>query len=115
MRIVQEQLLSAVDAAQASQTSAAMDARQLFAASGHVVATGTDPVGALKFQASNDNVTFPTAPTNWVDIPTITVSVTAAGQFLIPKFDLAYGWIRAVYTKTSGTGAITLNFTGLGF
>jgi hypothetical protein len=115
MRNVQDTLLDAVDAAEATQTSEWIDVRQIFAGSIHVVAAGTDPVGSVKVQVSNDNVTPPQLPTNAVDLGSATVAVSAAGQFLIPRLELSYGWLRVVYTKTSGTGTITAKLNAQGF
>lgn len=91
-------------------------------------------VGTLKLQGSNDNVangqppySSPNDPTNWADIPNellsvvavastaaVAVSVSAAGSVLLPAQDIAYKWIRAVWTYTSGSGTIVVNVHGIG-
>lgn len=95
-----------------AQNSSAIDCSYHLSSSVHVVATGAgSPTGAVKVQVSNDK----SNPTNWVDLATVTVSTTTAGNYLIPKFELAYQWIRVVYTKTSGTGNITAIYKSCGF
>src|SRR5579872_4422788 len=95
----------------ASQTSAgtinsdAIPTQNVLSVSAQAVATGGSVAGTAKLQASNDNVTTGSGavPTNWTDIASATVSVSAAGTFLIPKTEICYQWIRVVYTN-SGTG-----------
>lgn len=104
--------LSAIDASTAgSQHSAPIPTSQILACSVQVVAVGT-LTGAVSIEASNDpdkNPADPSyAPTNWVAIPSATVTVSAAGQFLIPKTELCYEFIRIVYTKTTSTGTPTV-------
>ena len=117
MRFVNDPLLASADATQASQTSVAVNASNLMAASVGVVAVGGTITGTLKLQACNDNPAATGAPTNWVDISGATVSVTGAGNFLIPKLDCAYQYLRVVYTKTtSAAGAlISANINAIGF
>jgi len=81
----------------------------------NVIATGT-LVGSIKLQQSNDKLGIigSTSPTNWVDIASKTVAVTAAGVFTIPTFDISAGFVRAVYTATSGTGNITAQIHAIG-
>lgn len=75
------------------------------------------PVGSVKIQVSNDNV--PVAQgvnpslnvVNWVDLPSSTQAVAAAGQFFLKDQDIGYLWARLVYTRTSGTGTLTVNAT----
>jgi hypothetical protein len=85
------------------------------------VATSTaDEAGVLKFQASNDRRSGPTdtgsAITNWVDIPSATVNITAGGgPYLIPKFDVSHSWIKMIYTHSSGSGSVTARAKSVGF
>jgi hypothetical protein len=103
MRYVNDTLLNQADATQTSQTSQAIDASSYIAASIVAIAAGGTITGTLVVQASNDLLN----PTNWVAIPSQTVSVTGAGVFIIPKFDVSYQWLRIVYTKTtSAAGAL---------
>lgn len=112
MRYLRETLLSGANAA-VNQTSAAVDCSYVIAASLQVVSTGT-AAGTVKLQASND-APGPGSPSNFTDIPSASVAVAGAGSYLIPKLDISYQYIRAVYTFTSGTGTITLNLKSIGF
>lgn len=116
MRSLRDTIISSGDAS-GNLISIALDSSYLFATSAQAVATGS-PVGVLKLQFSNDHAfASPNnqTPTNWSDIPNATVSISAAGVFAIPRTELCYQWIRAVYTFTSGTGAITVETNSLGF
>jgi hypothetical protein len=113
MRSFNEPILNAADAS-VNQNSIIVDAQNLHLASLHVTMTGT-AAGTVKFQASNDEPRNGTAPSNWVDISGATVSVSAAGQFLIPKLDVCYNFMRAVYTFTSGTGTVTAKMHMIGY
>ena len=109
--------INAADLSQ-DQNGIAIDASSLFAASAHAIVTGSSPAGTLKLQASNDTPPIlggTKIPVNWVDIPNATVSVSGVGDYLIPKTDLAYMFIRAVWAKSAGTGAITVNIKESGF
>lgn len=73
------------------------------------VISGT-PTGTIKLQASNDPETndtqplgtpFPT-PTHWTDITGSTFTVTTAGNTMWNVADVAYNYVRVVYTDTSG-------------
>lgn len=72
---------------------------------------GTSPSGTLKLQGSNDQpgggnpAVF--QPTNFSDIASATVTVSAAGTFATPVTELAYRWVRAVWTYTSGVVTVT--------
>ncbi len=107
MRILNEQIISAGDASQATVTSLQVDTTHIGLFSVVVAITGS-PVGSLKLQASNDN------GTTWADMG-ITQAVSAAGNFYLTAPDLACGDIRVVYTKTSGTGAINAYANCKGF
>lgn len=100
--------------AAATVTSAAIPALNLFYCSAQCSATGAGAAGTMKLQASNDRpVASGAVPTNWSDIPSATVSISAAGAFLIPKTELCYEWVRVVYTNT-GTGTFSVVFKALG-
>ncbi len=82
-----------------------------------VWSAGTSPIGTLNLQASNDGVTDGASVTTWTDVPvsvyTGSVAVTGnTGSSLINAFNAGYKWCRAVYTRTSGTGTITVRFFG---
>lgn len=111
MRTNNTKALDAINIATASVTSSAIDTEFVFNASVIVKVTGSSPNGSVKVQASND-ISSPlngNAETNWVDIASQTVSFTDVGVYIIPKFDVCYQAIRLVYTKVSGTGALTAN------
>ena len=113
MRSFNEPIINGADAS-VNQNSQIVDARNLHLASVHVSMTGT-AAGTVKLQASNDEPTTGLPPSNFVDISGATVSVSAAGQFLIPKLDVCYNYIRAVYTATSGTGTVTAKIHMIGY
>lgn len=105
------QPLKAADAS-ADQT-AIIKAGQLIQCSLQCVVTGAS-TGTLKLQFSND-ITDPTvpngaAPTNWVDIPSASITVSAAGVTGLVKMDLAYNYLRVVWTHNNGSaGTISVN------
>lgn len=117
----QRTMFSAV-ANTATTNSEAIECVDVIAISVQAVSTGT-PTSVLKIQASNDSpVGKPGVssgvftPTNWTDIASATVSIGAAGTFLIPKTDLCYEFIRLVLTGTGGaTGTTTVNIKVLGY
>lgn len=75
--------------------------------------TGTSPVGVLIIEASNDyNATTSTAGT-WVTLDfgsSIAISGNT-GSHQININQLPYSYLRATYTKTSGTGTLKLYMT----
>lgn len=120
MRQSAKQIFAAADAS-ANQTSDPIQAQNLFNGSVTGVVTGAS-TGALKIQVSNDIPNpvesvpgvIPTI-TNWADLSGVTVTLSAAGVFIIPKFDICYEWIRLVYTKNNGSaGTISANLKTLG-
>jgi hypothetical protein len=111
MRFLQNTVLNA-GVLGTSFTSAAIDASYLITISAIATISNTSTNGVVKFQASNDSAI--SAPVNWVDIPSATVTLTSAGSYIIPKTDLSYQWIRIVYTNGGGSGVITINYKALG-
>lgn len=84
--------------------------------------TGT-PTGTIKLQASNDPETNDTVPlttappTHWTDIAGSSFSVAAAGSTFWNVTDVAYNYVRVVYTDGSGaasTAVMTTVFNGKG-
>jgi hypothetical protein len=116
MRTVDVNSINAGDASQATLTGTAVNVSFCKLMSCKVLGAGGATVGVLKLQGSNDPVSgaIPVAPTNWVDLTSRTVNVTAAGYFDIATFDNATNWVRAFYTKTSGTGTITAQIHAIG-
>lgn len=84
--------------------------------------------GTLKLQISNDNpVPTLSGPPNgadpaakvvyWTDYSGSSQSVVAAtgtSSFLWNVIYPGYRWVRAVYTATSGSGIMTINYMGKG-
>jgi hypothetical protein len=107
-------VLSASDTA--SQTSAAIDSQQLMGASFHIYFGDNTVAGSVKLQASNDicatnySAQYNFVPTNWVDIPSASVSIVAGAPELItlPNTSTMYRFMRVVYTFSSG-GSSTIN------
>lgn len=79
------------------------------------VITGS-PVGTLKLQISDDVVPPSLGPdqslnvVNWSDYTGSSSSVSGAENFTYNLLESGYGWIRLVYTKTSGTGTMNVSF-----
>ncbi len=72
------------------------------------VASASSPVATVKLQGSNDpppaeNRANVFTPTNWVDVPDASASISANGTvgFQTPW---AFRWAQVVYDYTSGTG-----------
>lgn len=112
MMFLRYSTLNGADAS-ASINGLAIDVSKAIQISAQVITTG-DAAGTLKLQVSNDAPVGPqyeptAQPTNWNDIPSATVTISAAGTLLIPKTDVCYDWIRVVYTRSSGAGTITVN------
>lgn len=101
---------------------APLDCSNLFNVSVQAVSTGT-PTVVIKIQASNDPIigcpldaNGAPVPQNWTDISGATVSIGAAGSFLIPKLDICYQWIRVVMTSGSAdTGQTVADLKALGY
>lgn len=74
------------------------------------------PVGTFKLQASNDpGRTYlpgqlPQSDTvvNWTDIAGSSQAISAAGDIMWDVQNAGYTWVRIVYTKTSGSGSVTI-------
>ena len=106
-------MLNAADASLASSTSQGIYIAHM-SNLGFVITSAGAPVGTLTIQVSSD----PVAPTtsgdpagnvvNWASLssPTAISSATSAAVNLQLQ---GYLWVRVVYTKTSGTGTITVN------
>jgi hypothetical protein len=109
MRLLNDILMNASDAS-ANVNSLGIDSSFMVAVSASAVVTGT-AAGTLKLQACNDKLT----PTHWIDVPSASQAVAGAGNYLIPKLDVAYQWLRVIYVSTSGTGTITANLKSIGF
>lgn len=110
MRNVCCNILSAADSL--TTNGSQIDANQLVSASFQSYFGDTSAAGTFKIQASND----PTGPqtsrqnfvaTHWTDIPDATATITSGASAIITIANMAYSWVRAVYTSTA-TGAQTI-------
>lgn len=101
MRNVNASVLSASD--NASTNGSQIDAGQLVASSFHAYFGDARAAGTFKLQASNTpgNVQSNTVAANWVDIPNQSATISAGGSALLTIANMAYRWIRAVYTTTA--------------
>lgn len=80
------------------------------------------PIGIISLQVSNDNV--PISPTiggdpaanvvNWSDYTNSATAVSGAGNFMWNMTLMGFKWARVIYTRTSGTGSLTVEFMGKG-
>jgi len=93
-----------------------LDSQLWVSASFHLITGGSGDSGTFKLQASNDvsaagyspGATLPTIA-NWVDLPNQSASITSGGAAILTITACAYRWVRAVYTKSGGTDAVTVN------
>ena len=106
MRYSNPVLLNGVSAA-VNQTSSAIDVSSMVAASAEAIVTGTS-TGTLAIQASDDGVNFGSISES--------VSISGAGTYIIPKFDLSYLRLLAVFTASNGqSGTITVTLKTDGY
>ena len=78
-----------------------------------VTVTGSTGAGTVSLEASNDSgsTAFPIGefvPTNWVAVPNASVAISGDGQYLVPVTNLAFQFLRVVFTRTSGSGGVLL-------
>lgn len=69
----------------------------------HGIWTGS-PVGTISVQGSNDG-------TNFVEVASQATG-GSAGQYLLNVEKAGYKFVRVQYTRTSGTGALTVYLSG---
>jgi len=115
MRQVNTQVLSGSDAA--TVYGSQLDTNQIINSSFHCVISDNTAAGTFTVQASNDICAVGQGDqnfvvTNWVNIPSATVTLTAGQkQGIIFVSESAYRWMRAVYTSTTpGTGTVVVNW-----
>lgn len=101
-------------AATGSLNGTAIPTTQALQSSFQIVTGDTAVAGTVKLQMSNDqnpsgdyDKTF--VPTNWSDIPSATSTVTAGVGPCIQLANMAFRYIRVVFTRTGGTTTITVN------
>jgi len=119
MKTVNTAIIS--DATNASTESVAIDTLQVYAASFMAVFTDNSAAGTLKLQFSNDvsksqNLPSGWTPTNWLDVPSATVTVSSGATSSIPMpLSFSYRWLKLVWTRTGGAGTFTVNMNSQGF
>ncbi len=102
MRQVNKEIINATDAASASSDQ--IDSNQLINASFQIAFGDTHAAGTFKLQASNTvglvgPTTFPTP--SWTDIPNQSATITSGTSAILSLSNMAFRWIRAVYTSTA--------------
>ncbi len=121
MRSVNVQALSGN--ANTTKNGNLIDANQLVSASFHLFFSAADATGTFKLQASDDVTPLGYqatgagfAPTNWVDLPSQTCTITAGLPAILSIPNCTYRWLRAVWTSTNvaATGTVTVNLNALG-
>lgn len=105
MRVFEYQLVSAHSMAE-SYTSPSQSLNQTSMCCVQAVFSGV-PVGSLKLQISNDN-------SNWSDYTGSDYAVTTAGNVSWNVSNIGFQYIRVVYTRTSGTGSLSITVNGKG-
>lgn len=118
MRYVNFSLLNESDTGNVE--SDPMDCNQIVSASFHVYFNDVIAEGTVKLQASNDicdTQYLPSqfTPTEWVDIPNQSASITAGASALLTIPQMSYRWVRVVFTNTTpGESEIVCNVMALG-
>ncbi len=124
MRFAPVRLLTAGDMS-GNLVSTGVNLNQCVLYSIQAVFTGA-PVGILKLQISDDIVPISPSSTNpvsdnpsanvvnWSDYTGSEYSISAAGNITWKVADVSEVWVRVVYTRTSGTGALTIVYAGKG-
>lgn len=121
MRTFNEQIATGV-VLNANRTSTYVPLKNIFMYSIAAIISGT-PTGTIKLQASNDPETNDTQPlsnnppTNWTDIASSSFSLTDEGETMWNVSEVAYNWVRVVYTDASGatsTATMKIIFNGKG-
>ena len=94
-------ILASGDMSQATLTSSSVPCVWMEDCCVQSVYTGA-PNGSLKLQVTCDG-------TNWTDLSSpAAVSIAAAGSCIFQLSNIGYTGLRAVYTKSSGTGSLTI-------
>lgn len=112
MKVVTDKIIESQNMAN-SFTSSHILLDQIYGYSLHAVYSGS-PVGTFKLQVSNQDVQLRESVTEWTDLGSSSVSVSASGSNMWNISDAFYRWVRVVYTKTSGTGSCTITMTSKG-
>jgi len=94
-------------------TSTVVDIRGISHIGVQFIFTGT-PTGTFTIECSNDYGENGSSAT-WEPITTSPATISAsgsAGDHLISLNSIPFGWLRAVYTFSSGTGTLNCYITG---
>ena len=120
MRPSNQVLMAALDAA-SNQVSVVIDAAFIYRFSAQASFSSNGLSGSLQLQGSNDPIagiisstTGKPVPVNWSNIGSA-VSVASGATSLIPSQDVCYRWLQVTWTKSGGTGTITVNGNSIGF
>lgn len=112
MKFVSDKIINAESVAVSIQSETIL-IDQIYGFSIQAIFTGS-PNGNLKIQASCDDVQKSSDVTNFVDVAGASATITAAGSVIIQQQYAFYKWFRVVYTATSGSGNLTVNYNGKG-
>lgn len=79
--------------------------------------TGSTPVGEMKLQGSNQVFNSATSVASWTDLSTSIYAGSVAlsgnsGSYMYNISNAGFRWLRAIYTRTSGSGTLDINFSG---
>jgi len=114
--IAQAHIIVAGDMSAASLTSRAMRSALLDDYSFQAVWTGSSPVGTLDVQVSNDHQENGGVVVNagtWTSIYNSVPAVSGnSGSLFLNISAISAAFVRAVYTKGSGTGTLDVYFNG---
>jgi hypothetical protein len=113
MRSYNEPVINAGDAS-GNLTSIIVKTENLHLGGLHVTSTGT-AAGSVSVEISNDEPTTGLNPSNWVAVSGLTVSVSGANNYIIPKFEICYNYLRVKYTASTGTGTLTAKLHLIGY
>jgi hypothetical protein len=99
-------IISAGDVSTATITSSTLEVKEIRTFAVQAVWSGASPLGTLSIQGSNDG-------TNFKELSGGSIAVSGnTGNDLKNFPDCGYAYVQAVYTKTSGTGTITVTVNG---
>lgn len=118
MRRINETIISGQAATANPFSGPAIDMREFYAMTSIIRSSSGSNAGTLKLQGSNDQdaSNMPNfAPTNWVDIPSKSVTVTAGAIAVIEAVQLCYAYVRHVWTPSAGAGTIAVDINKQGF
>jgi len=105
---------SGADLSQSTVTSTVTDVRYEDNLGILVSWTGSSPSGSLQIQVSNDYNALTGSAGTWIALSfgsALSISGNS-GSFDVSIAQLPYAYIRAVYTKVSGSGTLFANLTG---